>query len=101
RQPNFGSTNKYLVSDRTAEQIDDAVKKIVDTLFARTYEILLKNKEIIDKCVQILLDKETLNEKEILELTKDMYRVAEEPFHSLEKVEEEASDEEPQVPEEK
>jgi cell division protease FtsH len=93
RQPNFGTANKYLVSNRTAEQIDDAVKKIVDTLFAKTHEILLKNKDVINRCVKILLDKETLDEKEILELTKDMYRISEEPFHSLAKIEEKINDE--------
>jgi cell division protease FtsH len=71
------SMGKYQTSNRTAEQIDNAVKKIVDTIFEQTYDILEKNKELMDKCAQTLLKKETLNEAEILELTEGMYRVTE------------------------
>jgi cell division protease FtsH len=76
-QYGHSSMNKYPASNRTAEQIDNAVKKIVDTIFDQTYDILEKNKKLMDKCAQTLLKKETLNEAEILELTEDMYRVTE------------------------
>ena len=71
------SAGRYRTSNRTAEQIDNAVKKIVDTIFDQTFDILEKNKELMDKCAQTLLKKETLNEAEILELTGQMYRVTE------------------------
>ncbi len=74
-QPNMGAPNKYMVSNRTAEQIDNAVKKIVDAIFQHTYEILEKNRDLIDRCSKILLEKETLDEAEILDLTQEMYRV--------------------------
>lgn len=75
----FGQTsmNKYPTSNRTAEQIDNAVKKIVDTIFEQTYDILERNKQLMDTCAQTLLKKETLNEGEILELTAGMYKVTE------------------------
>ena len=75
-QPDMGAANKYMVSNRTAEQIDNAVKKIVETIYQQTYDILDKNKELIELCAKELLQKETLDEAEILESTKEMYRVA-------------------------
>lgn len=71
----YGMSGKHPASDHTNEQIDNAVKKIVDTIFAQTYAVLEKNKELIDRCAKVLLDQETLDEAEILELTKGMYRV--------------------------
>lgn len=65
-------SGKHPASDHTNEQIDNAVKKIVDTIFAHTYEVLEKNKELIDKCAEILLNQETLGEAETLELTQGM-----------------------------
>jgi cell division protease FtsH len=76
-QYSHSAMNRYQTSNRTAEQIDNAVKKIVDTIFDQTYDILEKNKDLMDKCAQTLLEKETLNEAEILELTEGMYRVTE------------------------
>lgn len=76
-QYGHSSMNKYRTSNRTAEQIDNAVKKIVDVIFDQTFDILEKNKKLMDKCAQTLLKKETLNEAEILELTEGMYKVTE------------------------
>ena len=67
---------RHLMSNRTSEQIDEAIKSIVDSVFMKTMDILSKNKELIEKCARQLLTKETLDEKELLELTKDMYKEA-------------------------
>ncbi len=48
---------------------------MVGSIFQHTYEILEKNKDFIDRCSKILLEKETLKEAEILDLTQKMYRV--------------------------
>lgn len=72
-----GAEGGTKLSNRTMEQIDNAVKRIVDTIFQSTSDILERNKDIIDHCAKVLLEKETLNESEILELTADMYRVPE------------------------
>jgi cell division protease FtsH len=63
------------MSDSTAQQIDASISIIIDTIFASTYELMEKNRHIVEKCAKVLLEKETLEEAEILELTKDMYRL--------------------------
>jgi len=60
------------ISDSTAHQIDASVRKIIDDTFVRTYEILETNKEILDRCAKVLLDKETLLEEELAELSKGL-----------------------------
>ena len=62
------------MSDKTAEQIDSAIKSIVDKIFSQTHNILKQNRELIDTCAKELLKKETLIEHQLLELTKNMYR---------------------------
>ncbi|TKB24612.1 ATP-dependent zinc metalloprotease FtsH [Desulfopila sp. IMCC35006] len=62
------------MSDKTAEQIDSAIKSIVDKIFSQTHNILEQNRELIDICAKELLKKETLTEHQLLELTKNMHR---------------------------
>ncbi len=70
-----GLTNRNSMSDKTAEQIDAAIKSIVDDIYRRSYDILLNNKELIDQCAKELLKQETLTEHQLLEMTKNMHRV--------------------------
>ena len=64
------------ISDSTAHQIDASVRKIIDDTFARTYAILETNREVLDRCAKVLLEKETLLEKELVELTGDLQKPA-------------------------
>ncbi len=63
------------LSNRTAEQIDSSIRKIIDETFAKTYQIMIDNQEILDRCAKVLLEKETLIEKDLLELTKDIRKL--------------------------
>ncbi len=56
-------------SDETAKKIDAEVKSILDIAFKRSLEALEKNREAISLLVESLLEKETLTEKEIEEVT--------------------------------
>ncbi len=69
-----GLTSRNSMSDKTAEQIDSAIKSIVDDIYSRSYDILIKNKELIDQCAKELLKQETLTEHQLLEMTKNMHR---------------------------
>ncbi|NQS71401.1 MAG: ATP-dependent zinc metalloprotease FtsH [Desulfobulbaceae bacterium] len=62
-------------SDNTARRIDTSVRRIIDESFALSYKIVERNREVMEKCVQLLLEKETLVESELAELTKDMHRI--------------------------
>lgn len=50
------------MSDKTAEHIDSAIKSIVDEIYDKSHDILIKNKGLIDHCARGLLQQETLTE---------------------------------------
>jgi len=66
--------NGCKISDNTAQQIDASVRKIIDDTFAVTYRIMENNRAILERCAKVLLEKETLLEKELIELTSDLQR---------------------------
>ncbi len=66
--------NGCKISDNTAQQIDTSVRKIIDDTFVGTYTIMEKNRAVLERCAKILLEKETLLEKELAELTQDLQR---------------------------
>lgn len=66
--------NGCQISDGTAQQIDVSVRKIIDDTFAVTYRIMENNRPVLERCAKVLLEKETLLEKELLEMTEDLQR---------------------------
>ncbi len=66
--------NGCKISDSTAQQIDVSVRKIIDDTFAVTYRIMENNRAVLERCAKVLLEKETLLEKELIELTGDLQR---------------------------
>ncbi len=62
------------LSEHTARQIDDAVRNLVMGVFARSYDLLAANRQVLDRCAKELLAKETLDEAAIAELTRDLGR---------------------------
>lgn len=62
-------------SDNTARRIDASVRRIIDDSFALSYRIMERNREQLERCAQLLLQKETLLEAELAELTSDMERI--------------------------
>lgn len=59
-------------SPATAQQIDVAVRSIIHAAFDNATELLRTNRPTLDRCAQALLDKETLEETEIRNLTTDL-----------------------------
>ncbi len=62
-------------SDNTARRIDASVRRIIDDSFALSYKIVERNREQLERCAQLLLEKETLLESELTELTRNLHRV--------------------------
>ncbi len=60
------------VSENTAQQIDRAVRELIGTQFARATAILAANRPILEKAARVLLERETLEEEELRELTRDL-----------------------------
>ncbi|WP_269622968.1 ATP-dependent zinc metalloprotease FtsH [Prochlorococcus marinus] len=54
------------MSDSIAQQIDEQVRKIVKTCYIATIEIISKNREVIDKLVDLLIEKETIDGEELI-----------------------------------
>ncbi|MBV5318195.1 MAG: ATP-dependent zinc metalloprotease FtsH [Desulfobulbaceae bacterium] len=66
--------NGCKISDNTAQQIDTSVRKIIDDTFIGTYKIMENNRVVLERCAKVLLEKETLLEKELTALTEDLQR---------------------------
>jgi AFG3 family protein len=55
-------------SDATAQMMDEEAKKIVDDAYERTLELLREKHEAIVSVAQLLLEKETINHSDIVEV---------------------------------
>jgi len=76
-RPNFLGLPDYNLqprwySDATAEKMDVAVKRVVDSVFARATAILRDNRAVLDRCARELLAKETLDEAALKALTQGL-----------------------------
>ncbi|MCY4062176.1 MAG: ATP-dependent zinc metalloprotease FtsH [Chloroflexi bacterium] len=55
-------------SEHYAQQIDDEVKRILQAAYERAKGLLLEQKDTMDELVQILIERETLNAEEFVEI---------------------------------
>jgi cell division protease FtsH len=61
--PPGGRERRY--SDETAHEIDRAVQRIVEQAFARTVDLLRRQRAVLERGAALLLQKETLDEAEL------------------------------------
>ena len=59
-------------SAETARLIDEEVRKLLDTALDEAWSIISNNRDVLDRLVEELLDKETLNERELAEIFADV-----------------------------
>ena len=57
-------------AENTASKIDDEVKRIVDECYVKAKSIILKHKDILEKCAELLIEKEKIYQAEFEELFK-------------------------------
>ncbi len=62
------------VAESTQARIDDAVRGIIKSVFARAFGLLEDNRAVLERCARELLAHETLDENAIRELTRDLRR---------------------------
>jgi cell division protease FtsH len=67
-QSSFGYPEQRDYGEVTATTIDDEVRSIVRAAFDRTVALLKERREVLEIAARRLLEKETLNEHELLEL---------------------------------
>jgi cell division protease FtsH len=47
-----------------ATEIDKEIKRIIDECYAKAKELILENRDVLDKCANLLLEKEKINRQE-------------------------------------
>ena len=60
------------ISERTAQMVDDEVKRLVDEAYARATEILAENRELLDRIADALLERETIDREDLDRLVKNL-----------------------------
>ncbi|KAK2548150.1 AFG3-like protein 2 [Acropora cervicornis] len=55
-------------SEATAQLIDEQAREVISSAYNRTYELLMKHKEDVEKIAQRLLEKEVLGREDMIEL---------------------------------
>jgi cell division protease FtsH len=57
-------TSRRQVSERTAQQVDDEVSRVIQEAYARAKEVLLANRALLDAIAANLLERETLTRED-------------------------------------
>jgi len=65
----YGFNKKY--SEHTAQQIDQAVRNIIQKNYQRTLELLEKHRDKLEEMAKALLDKEVLNHHDLRDMLGD------------------------------
>ena len=66
-------------SERTAQQIDDEVLRLVETAHTEAWNVINENRDVLDELVRQLLVKETLNEKELAAIFANVKKAPKRP----------------------
>lgn len=70
-QDQFGAENFNLLSESMKQRIENEIEQILSTSRTKTMEILEQYKEVVEKMVEVLLEKEVVTESDILNILKD------------------------------
>ena len=65
------------ISDEISKQIDEQVRKIVKQCYEETLELVAKNRSAMDKLVEILIEKETMDGEEFCEILSEFTHIPE------------------------
>lgn len=74
-----GGSEARPYSNEMAGIIDDEVRLLLDGAMREAWEILTKNRDVLDTLAQRLLDEETLDEAQLAEIFKDVVKQDERP----------------------
>tara|TARA_Y100001968_G_scaffold81617_1_gene72715 strand:- start:571 stop:2493 length:1923 start_codon:yes stop_codon:yes gene_type:complete len=69
--------NTSEISDEISKQIDEQVRKIVKQCYKETLELVSKNRSAMDKLVEILIEKETMDGEEFCKILSDYASIPE------------------------
>jgi cell division protease FtsH len=60
------------ISERTAQMVDDEVKRLVDEAYARATTIISGHRELLDRIADALLERETVDREDLDRLVKNL-----------------------------
>ncbi len=63
-------TSRRQVSERTAQQVDDEVARVINTAYNRATDTLTTHRDLLDRIAAALLERETLSREDIAVLEK-------------------------------
>jgi cell division protease FtsH len=63
-------TSRRVVSERTAQQVDDEVARVIDTAFQRAKRVITENRPLLEAIAAALLERETLTREDFAILIK-------------------------------
>ncbi|NDL60783.1 ATP-dependent zinc metalloprotease FtsH [Phytoactinopolyspora mesophila] len=66
-------------SEEVAGQVDEEVRKLIETAHQEAFDILVENRDILDSLVVALLERETLNKEEVAELFLEVRKLGRRP----------------------
>lgn len=58
------------IADKTAETVDEEIRKVIDTAYEKAQTILTENKDELERLAEALMEFETLNQEEIHTVVK-------------------------------
>ncbi len=79
-------------SDVTAAQIDEEVKKMLSESYETARNLLLENREVMDKLAEFLIEKETITGKEFMKIFRELKGIPEPEEETEEQKEEKPED---------
>ncbi len=63
-------TSRRQVSERTAQQVDDEVSRVINTAYNRAMDTITTHRDLLDRIANALLERETLSREDIAFLEK-------------------------------
>ena len=79
-------------SDVTAAQIDEEVKKMLSESYETARNLLMENREVMDKLAEFLIEKETITGKEFMKIFRELKGIPEPEEETEEQKEEKPED---------
>ncbi|HEX9056936.1 MAG TPA: ATP-dependent zinc metalloprotease FtsH [Ktedonobacterales bacterium] len=78
REMGLGQTREY--SERTAATIDEEVRRIIESRYGYVEAVLSQHRDVLDKMAEMLLERETLEEGDLLKLVDGLSPVDPTPW---------------------
>ncbi|MGO3885382.1 MAG: ATP-dependent zinc metalloprotease FtsH [Mycetocola sp.] len=74
----MGQSRDY--SEKIAERVDEEVRALIEQAHTEAWQVLNANRDILDRLASELLEKETLDHKQLAEIFKDVKKIDERPL---------------------